>query len=330
MAKPATKQAAPLSVPVTWPDNYDEDHQATVGQIVHWLNDNAMTQSWLARLSRMSPSTVSQILGGKYPTLPSKQLREMQAAIEAHDNRASIATVPFVPTSVYQMARLVCDRARKYANFGVLVGSVGVGKTAALKQYQQDNEHTTVIEANPNMTAGVLLTELLSALGAPCPNSMDKKFSAVVEALADSTRLLIIDEAETMMPQCLHYLRRIRDKANVGIVLAGTERLMQLIKPARGQFDQIRSRVGFWPSAIQRVERNDVDAIAQAALADQGELSGEVLDALWHYCQGSVRMLVENMIPALRDYALSKYDISAEVIDKTAEKVLFLPPRRAA
>ena len=326
----ASKQTVALTAPATWAESYSEEHQEAAMQIIDWLNANAMTQSWLARLARTSPSTVSQILGGKYPTAPTRQLREMQAAIEAHDNRASIATVPFVPTSIYLMTRLVCERSRKYANFGVMVGSVGVGKTAALKQYQRENEHTVLIEANPNMTAGVMLTELLSALGAPCPNSMDKKFSAVVEALKDTTRLLLIDEAETMMPQCLHYLRRIRDKANVGIVLAGTERLMQLIKPARGQFDQIRSRVGFWPAAIQRAERADIDAIAQAALADQGELSSEVLDTLWHYCQGSVRMLVENLIPALRDYALAKYDISAEVVDQTAEKVLFLPPRRAA
>ncbi|MCW5300886.1 DNA transposition protein [Herbaspirillum lusitanum] len=324
----APKQAAPLTVPTTWAESYDAADVDAAKRIVVWLNDKEMTRSWLARLARISPSTMSQILSGKYPTSPSRQLSEMEAAIEAHETRSSVATIPFVTTSIYQMTALVCDRARKYANFGILTGAVGVGKTAGLKQYQGQNEHTIIVEANPNMTAGVLLTELLTALGAPCPNSMDKKFSAVVEALKDTTRLLIIDEAETMMPQCLHYLRRIRDKANVGIVLAGTDRLMQLIKPLRGQFDQIRSRVGFWPAAIQRAERADIDAIAQAALADQGELAPDVLEAIWHYCQGSVRMLVENLIPALRDYALHKYDISPEVIDQTAEKVLFMPPRR--
>lgn len=179
------------------------------------------------------------------------------------------------------------------------------------------------------MTAGVMLEELLKVIGAPCPKSLDKKFAAIIDSLKDSTRLLIIDEAETMLPQCLHYLRRVRDKANVGIVLAGTERLVHLVKPVHGQFDQIRSRVGFWPAAIQRAEREDIDAIAQAALVDQGEIDAETLEAIWHYTRGSVRMLVENLIPALRDYGLIKYALSAEVVDQIAVKVLFMPPRRA-
>lgn len=328
MANPS-KQAVVLAVPTTWHESYTEDNKQAVARIVAWLNENGVTQSWLARLARVSVSTSSQILGGKYPTLPTRQLSGMEASIEAHENRSSIATVPYVPTSTYQMAKLVCDRARKYGNFGILTGSVGVGKTAALKSYQQQNEHTVLIEANPNMTAGVMLEELLKVIGAPCPKSLDKKFAAIIDSLKDSTRLLIIDEAETMLPQCLHYLRRVRDKANVGIVLAGTERLVHLVKPVHGQFDQIRSRVGFWPAAIQRAEREDIDAIAQAALVDQGEIDAETLEAIWHYTRGSVRMLVENLIPALRDYGLIKYALSAEVVDQIAVKVLFMPPRRA-
>ncbi len=326
----STKPYAPLQLPVSWHEAFTDDDKAIVARIIAWLNDKQYTQTWLARLSRVSNSTSSQILTGKYPTSPSRQLSTMDAAIEAHDNRASIATVPYVVTSTYQMAKMVCDRTRKYANFGILTGAVGVGKTAALQEYKRQNEHTVLLEANPNMTAGVMLEELLKALSAPCPSSLDKKFAAIVDALKDSTRLLIIDEAETMLPQCLHYLRRIRDKARVGIVLSGTERLVHLVKPVQGQFDQIRSRVGFWPAAIQRVERADIDAIAQAALADQGEIDIETLDAIWHYTRGSVRMLVENIIPALRDYALPKYKLSEEVVDQIAEKVLFMPPRRGA
>lgn len=323
------KNTVALTVPDTWADSFDQEDQIEVTKIIEWLNATSMTQSWLARLARVSPTTVSQILYGKYPTPPKKQLRAISAAIAAHDNQSSVQTVPYVETSIGQMATLVCNSARRYANFGILCGSVGVGKTAALKQYKEQNAHTIFIEADPHMTVNALLDSLLSSVNAAVPTGVNRKFTAIVEALSDSTHIIIIDEAETMVPQCLHYLRRIRDKAHIGIVLAGTDRLYQLVKPTRGQFDQIRSRVGFWPAPIQLVQRTDIDAIAQAALTDQGELDTDVLDAIWHYTAGSVRMLVENLIPALRDYGLVKYDLSAELVEQVAQKVLFLAPRKA-
>lgn len=319
-----------MAVPTAWADSFTDEDREAVARVVNWLNESGMSQSWLGRLASVSAATISQILGGKYPTPPTRQLGLLESAIEVHENRQAIDTVPFVQTSIYQMAELICNRARKYRNFGVLVGNVGVGKTASLKQYLQLQRHTILIEADPDMTAGVFVDELLEALGVPIPTTIAKKFNAAVAALRGTTCLILIDEAETMSDKALHYVRRLRDKAEVGIVLAGTEKLLQKIKPKRSQFDQIRSRVGTWPSYIQQATRPDIDAIAQAALADQGELQQDVLDAIWHYCDGSIRMLVENLIPALRDYALPKYAISAGLIDKTAEAVLFMAPRRAA
>jgi DNA transposition AAA+ family ATPase len=236
--------------------------------------------------------------------------------------------MPHVDTSVSKMATVVCERARKYKNFGVLCGYVGVGKTDAVKRYAASNSHTLILEANPNMSPKVMLDELCMHLSAPLSHSMDGKFANIVDALAGTTYLLIVDEAETMMPKCLHYLRRIRDKAGIGIVLVGTERLFQLIKPTYGQFDQIRSRVGFWPQMIKGISREDADALAQSALSDQGELPNEALDALWGYCQGSARMLLENFIPALRDYGLKKHALSADLVHAVARDALLLGDAR--
>lgn len=329
MSKPV-KLNPVMTVPSAWADSFADEDKEAVARIIEWINASGMSQSWLGRLASVSPTTVSQILGGKYPTAPARQLGLLESAIEVHENRQTAGSIPFVLISIYQMAELLCDRARQNRNFSVFSGNVGVGKTASLKQYQRTHPHTVLIEADPDMTAGVFLDELLDALGVPVPATIAKKFHAAVTALKGTTYVLLIDEAETMSDKSLHYVRRLRDKAGIGIVLAGTDKLQQKIKPKRNQFDQIRSRVGIWPAFIQQATRPDIDAIAQAALADQGELKQDVLDAIWHYCDGSIRMLVENLIPALRDYALPKYAISAEVIDKTAEAVLFMAPRRAA
>ncbi|AIV75342.1 MULTISPECIES: AAA family ATPase [pseudomallei group] len=318
-------------VPVEWPEHYSEANRVEAIAIATQLVELGKTRSWLARLARVNVGTLSSVLNGRYGTDPTKWLRMMSDALATHTGRATITTMPHVQTSVSQMATVVCERARKYRNFGVLTGFVGVGKTDAVRQYKANNSHTIIIEANPNMSPAVMLDELRAELSAPMARTLDAKFATVTEALAGSTYLIVVDEAETMMPSCLHYLRRIRDKAGIGVVLVGTDRLLQLIKPSYGQFDQIRSRVGFWPQVIRGVSRDDADALAQAALDDQGELSSDVLDALWHYCRGSARMLIENFIPALRDYGLKKnHELSAELVHAVARDALLLGEQRNA
>lgn len=320
-----------VAVPVEWPEHYSEANRAEAAAIVAQLAEIGKTRSWLARLSRVNVGTMSTVLNGKYGTEPTKWLRMMSDALATYTGRATITTMPHVQTSVSQLATVVCDRARKYRNFGVLTGFVGVGKTDAVRQYKAENSHTIIIEANPNMSPLVMLDELLSEASAPMARTLDGKFASITEALTGTTYLIIVDEAETMMPSCLHYLRRIRDKAGIGIVLVGTDRLLQLIKPSYGQFDQIRSRVGFWPQVVRGISREDADALAQSALDDQGELSAEVLDALWHYCRGSARMLIENFIPALRDYGLKKkHELSAELVHAVARDALLLGDQRHA
>jgi DNA transposition AAA+ family ATPase len=186
-----------------------------------------------------------------------------------------------------------------------------------------------MVEANPQHQAGSLMIELLDQLGAVAPHGLDAKFIAVCKALRGTNYLLIIDEAENVSAMGLHYLRRINDKARVGIVLAGTPKLHTLIAPEHGQFDQIRSRVSMWPQTVETITRDDADDMARAALPDE-PLPDDVLDALWAYGAGSARMLTESLVPALRDYAVGKLVLSAKVVDEIAAKVLFLKRRSAA
>ena len=155
-----------------------------------------------------------------------------------------------------------------------------------------------------------------------------QKFTAVVKALSGTGGLIIVDEAETMQPRALHYLRRIRDKAEVGVVLAGTEYLTGLIRPEHGQFDQIRSRVGMWPATVTGISRDDADEIVLATF-DDAPPDADVLDAMWSYCDGSVRVLAEDLIPALRDYGTAKgTPLSPTLVQQIATQVLGLQARK--
>jgi DNA transposition AAA+ family ATPase len=321
---------APPTAPA--PKFYSAADNAQAKAVADWLRANGKSRSWLASKLRISSATVSTLLNGKYPAPPAEHLARMQAVLDVEAERISDGTPGYVEGSVHKLAFVVADRTRKAANFGVLCGHVGVGKTRTLKEYATRRPQTLLVEANPQMTAGSLLIELLEQLAVTVPAGMDRKFQALTKALAGTNYLLIVDEAENMSGQALHYLRRIRDKAGVGVVLAGTPKLQALIKPEHGQFDQIRSRVAMWPATIQAISRDDADDMVREALRDHSptgaEVPDDVLDALWAYCDGSARVLMESLLPALRDYGLAKQTaLSPKLVDAIAKNVLFMVKR---
>lgn len=307
---------------------YSAEDTTRVTMITEWLRLNSKSRSWLATKARISGATVSSILNGKYAASPTEQLGQMWAVVSVEAERLADGTPGYVEGSVHKLVTTVCDRTRKAATFGVLCGYVGVGKTRALKEYRARKPQTVLVEANPQMTAGCLMIELLEQMSIAPPAGMDAKFGAAVKALTGTNFLVLVDEAENMSAQALHYLRRIRDKAGVGVVLVGTEKLTALIKPEHGQFDQIRSRVAMWPATIESITRDDADDIARDALrAEVPEVPDDVLEALWAYCRGSARVLTESLIPALRDYGLGRRALTSALVDAIARDVLFMTRR---
>ena len=304
-----------------WPDHYTPGDIDAVGRIKAWIADRGYTQAALARLARVSPSSLNQIIKGSYATSPAPLLVSIESAMR-HSDETTADTVAPVETSTYKLAVTACRMARRYRNFAVLSGFVGTGKTFALKHYARTTPNTHLIEADPTMTPASLVKKLAALVGVTPTGSIGDRFSAVVELLMDTDSLLIIDEAETLTPHQLHTLRRLRDKANIGIVLAGTEHLTGILKPAHGMFDQIRSRAGFWPPTVQAISRDDAAALVQSAFGSE-EVSDDVVARLYAYSKGSARMLVEGLVAAIKEFRKGR-DLDVKLVDAVAKQALCL------
>ncbi len=306
----------------TYPDHYTPDDISQIEQIKAWLSERDYKQAALARLARVSASTLSQILGGSYATSPSKMLVNVANAMKHADDTASDTLAP-VETSVFRLALTACQMARRYRNFAVLSAFVGTGKTFALKHYQSTTPNTYLIEATPTMTMQSLIKLMARTMaGYEGRGSIDDKFQAVIASVKDTNSLLIVDEADTLTPHVLHTLRRLRDLANIGIVLAGTEHLTGLIRPAHGQFDQIRSRTGFWPETIKGISADDAAALIQAAFGDE-DVSDEVVKRLYAYSKGSARMLIEGLVAAITQFRNGR-ELNVALVDAVAKQALCL------
>lgn len=306
----------------TYPQHYTAADIAHVEEAMAWIKDRKYSQAALARLSRISASTLNQILHGNYATSPTKQLASVLSAMRHADETSTDAVSP-VETSVFRLAHTTCDMARRYRNFAVLPGYVGVGKTFALKHYTANRPNTHMIEATPTMTPSSLVKLLARRIcGYDGKGSIADRFDAVVDALRNTDSVLIVDEAETLTPRQLHTLRRLRDLANIGIVLAGTEHLSGLIKPQHGQFDQIRSRTGFWPETITQITVEDAAALVQAGFGTE-EVDDDVVKRLYQYSKGSARMLTEGLIAAIKAFRKNR-PLDTKLVDAVAKQALCL------
>ncbi|MBO9538750.1 AAA family ATPase [Herbaspirillum sp.] len=304
-----------------WPDHYTKADIGVIQDIQKWIVDRKYTQAALARLARISGSSLNQIIKGVYATSPAKLLTAISSAMRHADETSGHVMAP-VETSVFKLMHLGCDMARRNRNFAVLSAYVGTGKTFAIKRYAATHPNTYIIEATPTMTPQSLIKRLARMVAGVEKGSIADKFDEVVSSLRDTDSLIIVDEAETLTPHQLHTIRRIRDLANIGIVLAGTEHLSGLIKPQHGQFDQIRSRTGFWPETIRHITVEDAAALTQSAFGAE-EVAEDVIERLYAYCRGSARMLTEGLIAGIKEFRRDRA-LDVKLVDTVAKKALFL------
>ena len=309
----------------TYPDHYIAADIESVTTISAWMTESKYTQAALARLVRISPTTLSQMLNGIYPTSPTKMLRSVAESIKRINDRGTQADV--VETSVFKLAHASCIKARLNRNFSVFTAYVGTGKTVAIKNYQENNASTYLIEATPLMNVNTLVKLLAQqVLNYDIKGGQDVRFNAVIDALRNTDSVVLIDEAETLTATQLHVIRRLSDIAGIGITLCGTENLRGMINVKHGQFDQIRSRVGFLPPTIQTITRSDAAALVQMAYGAE-EVADNIIERLYKYSGGSARMLVRVLIPAMRDFRVQNGGIlNIKLIDAIAKQTLCLDP----
>lgn len=67
----------------------------------------------------------------------------------------------------------------------------------------------------------------------------------LVEQLRGTNRLIIVDEADHLSFSALQAVRNLNDRAGVGIVFSGNDKIyLQMTSPRKGyEFDQIRTRI---------------------------------------------------------------------------------------
>jgi len=219
-----------------------------------------MTNAQIAHSLGEPASTISQVLNNNYPSgkgIPFLKrdtiLRKLDKLVATKKAlRAAPQRTPFAWVRVAEDIRTVAKTAVHLEGIGVVTGSAGIGKSmclTALLDVFPGSVLITIDDGTHSPTAFLreLCGRLKAAAMAYCRQSLR---NAVCTALANSGRLIIVDEAHLASAATLNCIRQLHDATRAPVLLCGLPSLRKLLMQGRG--DDSRGATLYSRIAISR------------------------------------------------------------------------------
>ncbi len=282
-----------------------------IDKVLQFLTDKGWTDSRLAKAAGIAPSTLSQVLNRKYSGDMGKMTKRLSDVIEGEleKSKAKKVTPGFIETTASKKVFDVAKMCRMFNQIGVVYADAGFGKTESVREYSRQVSNVILIEADPGYTPSVLFRELHDKLGNGGYHNLHQAFQECVERLKGSSRLLIIDEAEQLPYKSLEMVRRLHDKAEIGILLTGMQKLLGNLRGFKGQYAQLYSRI-FIATKLEPISESDTENIVKRLLGD--------VDGIWRVfykeCNGNTRRLFKMIKLSVHIADKANCKIDAEVV----------------
>jgi DNA transposition AAA+ family ATPase len=251
-----------------------------------------IAQAEIARQADIAPSTLSQYLGGTYPSEAGRieVARSLTRWLKSLDAAAELRSrMPVDPTFVAMRGAMkitgILSYARVAGDLVIIAGSPGVSKTSTARQFQADNPRTWIATMDSTTSgAPMMLLEVLAAMGEPeakgPPATLRRRICQLAE---EAPGFLIVDEAQHLSDKAIEALRAINDRVGLGIALLGNEEIYAKVGVAGGKarFAQVSSRVGH-RDYIVKPDPRDAETLAKAIAEANDEVIGKAEIA---FCQ---------------------------------------------
>ncbi len=186
-----------------------------------------------------------------------------------------------------------------------------------VKKYVEKNPNCILIEADLGYTPKVLFIELCKILKIHCHGSIHTLFEEVVAKLSGTDRLIIIDEAEHLPYKALELIRRVHDKAGIGILLVGMPQLIGNLRGKRGEFAQLYSRIGA-KGALCSLLKEDTKMFVKNSLP----ASNGIYSVFHNVAKGNTRILTKLIKRAIRMSEINSMDIIEGLVLEAGKSLL--------
>ncbi len=299
-------------------------------QLVNLMARKSYSQARVAQALGVSISMLSLYLSEKYTGNIKKLEKDIKSFIEKELEREKNPRrdIPFVPTNTARKVMEIARLCHLDSEICVLIGNAGSGKTMAVRQYAVLNPDVIHIEADLGYTAKVLFTEICKKLNLSTEGSIHDMFDAAKEKLSGSGRAIFVDEAEQLPYKALELLRRLNDKAGVGILLVGLPRLLINLRGKKGEFAQLYSRVAMIvslnlehainPKSEKELLEADVKLIVESLIPSANGLSKKFFE----HCGQNMRLLAMMLKRAIRLADVNNCPINEDIIERVSTMVI--------
>ena len=287
-------------------------------QIKEIVNQGDLSISAIARSSGFSPTALSSYLKGKYPGSNKRIEQSLKAFLRRLEERENRVEFEFVQTTVSNKVFEVADIVYNQSVMGVICGEPGIGKTIALKRYTEEYLGVILVEVDLCYTSSFLFSEIHKKLGLGQGRHLSDMISEIVKKLKGSGRMIIIDEAEHLPYKAQELLRRVHDKAGVGILLVGLPRLIHKIMEGKGEYRQLYSRIGVY-TLLHNLHPSDTKQIVESVIPS----SNGVWKHFHKLSRQNTCVLLKLLSHSIRVARINKAPIDKYLIEETAKALIF-------
>ena len=287
-------------------------------QLKNLIKEKNYSISYVARAINVSTATLHLWINDNYKGKVEKVTKAVEQFTELENLRNETIDIPFVNTSIAEDIFEIAKICHVENEIGVCCGDAGLGKTYAVKMYNIEHSDVILIEADLGYTPKVLFSEIHKKLGFDGVGSIHSMLLDIIGKLKYSGRLIIVDEAEYLPYKALELLRRIYDKAKVGVLLVGMPKLLKNLQGDKGQYTQLYSRVGVL-AELQPIADNDIVAITSKVTPN----SVSIYPKLSAFCGGNTRVLTKLLVRASRIAKLNNTAIDEDVLNAALSQLLW-------
>jgi DNA transposition AAA+ family ATPase len=261
--------------------HYPREVQELLIAVHRWCTDDRhpMRRADVAIRLGYSPNLLYQIYTGVYRDPKDRSLRapseefikRVREFIELEQRRYNSGRTEFVMTPTARKVFTACELARESQTPVILWSTSHIGKTWALRQFQQANNHGRTFLAELEAASGLagMVRTIADACGISDKSNTAKLLERIKRALTPNS-LLIVDEVHLLKHTyrlnsffaSIEVLRRIYDRCHCGMVLSWTN-LDNLRAASQGELIQM------WRRGVHKIAlpdmptKGDIGAILQ-------------------------------------------------------------------
>lgn len=243
----------------------DSIKEAQAG-VVAFISESGNSQHQIAMECGLEDSVLSQFLRNTYPGNMAKVADTLNKYLMLAKERLNIPETRcfYKGLGNTKVVLAAANLAHRHCGIVLIRGDSGAGKTTALQYYVSQNAGVLFVTADSGTkTASAILSEIAAASGKRMCGNKQRLMKSLVDYLRGTKRLLIIDEADQLTLDALQAVRSLNDKAGIGIVLAGNNKLyQQMVSGVRGgEFDQIRTRILLKPDVRNEYTESEMHGV---------------------------------------------------------------------